>query len=92
MQIKQQIRCSNCGSEAERFYVLSSELTRTQCNSCDYLMVTCARTGKVIEAYAPGISPAKAVVAAPVVDRKPPLLPIHGNSGRSRRSVAASGR
>ena len=71
MQIKQQIRCSNCGSEAERFYVLSSELTRTQCNSCDYLMVTCARTGKVIEAYAPGINPMKAVAAAPVVDRKP---------------------
>lgn len=92
MQIKQQIRCSNCGSEAERFYVLSSELTRTQCNSCDYLMVTCARTGKVIEAYAPGINPMKAVVAAPAVDRKPPLLPIHGNSGRSQRSVAASGR
>lgn len=92
MQIKQQIRCSNCGSEAERFYLLSSELTRTQCNSCDYLMVTCARTGKVIEAYAPGINPMKAVAAAPVVDRKPPLLPIHGNNGCSRRSVAASGR
>ena len=91
MQIKQQIRCPNCGSEAERFYVLSSELTRTQCNSCDYLMVTCARTGKVVEAYAPGINPMKAVVAAPAVDRKPPLLPIHGNNGHSQR-FAASGR
>jgi uncharacterized Zn finger protein len=78
MQIKQNIRCPNCGSEAERYHVLSSQLTRTQCHSCDYLMVMCSRTGKVIEAYAPGLDfkPTKAIVASPVVDHKQHLLPI----------------
>ncbi len=91
MQIKQNIRCPNCGSEAERYYLLSSQLTRTQCLSCDYLMVMCSDTGRVIEAYAPGIYP-KALAALPAVDRKPHLLPIPGNNAHSPRSVAASGR
>ncbi|MHC5825398.1 MAG: replication restart DNA helicase PriA, partial [Nostoc sp.] len=47
--------CPNCGSHAERYYISDSQLTRTQCPSCDYLMISCTRTGKVIEAYAPGI-------------------------------------
>jgi DNA-directed RNA polymerase subunit RPC12/RpoP len=55
MQIVQKIRCSNCGSEGERYYLSDSQLTRTQCPTCDYLMISCTRTGKVIEAYAPGI-------------------------------------
>lgn len=55
MQIKQEVRCPNCGSHAERHYFLKSNLTRTQCPVCDYLMINCSRTGKVIEAYAPGI-------------------------------------
>ncbi|WP_242017519.1 replication restart DNA helicase PriA [Trichocoleus sp. FACHB-69] len=55
MEIVQAIRCPNCGSPAERYYINSSNLTRTQCHSCDYLMVTCSLTGKVIEAYAPGL-------------------------------------
>ncbi|TAE54161.1 MAG: replication restart DNA helicase PriA, partial [Nostocales cyanobacterium] len=29
--------------------------TRTQCSTCDYLMINCTRTGRVVEAYAPGI-------------------------------------
>ena len=91
MQVTQNIRCPNCGSEAERFYILSSQLTRTQCNSCDYLMIMCFHTGKVVEAYAPGVDPS-AVVASPVVDRKPLPLPIPANSGRSPQSVAASKR
>lgn len=57
MQIIQKIRCPNCGSEGERHYNSGSQTTRTQCPTCDYLMVTCARTGKVLEAYAPGLSP-----------------------------------
>lgn len=28
---------------------------RTECGSCDYLMVLCEETGRVIEAYAPGL-------------------------------------
>ncbi len=55
MKTKQMIRCPNCGSHAERHYHVSSELTETQCSVCDYLMITCARTGKVVEAYAPGL-------------------------------------
>jgi len=55
MQIVHKVRCPNCGSEGERYYLFSSQLTRTQCHICDYLMVTCSQTGKVIEAYAPGI-------------------------------------
>jgi predicted RNA-binding Zn-ribbon protein involved in translation (DUF1610 family) len=54
-QIVHVIHCPNCGSTAERYYLLDSQLTRTQCPSCDYLMITCSLTGKVIEAYAPGI-------------------------------------
>lgn len=52
----QKFICPNCGStKAERHCVADLKLIRTQCPSCDYLMVTCASTGKVIEAYAPGI-------------------------------------
>ena len=55
MQTIQTIRCPNCGSYAERFHISTGQLIRTQCRSCDYLMITCSQTGKVIEAYAPGI-------------------------------------
>jgi uncharacterized Zn finger protein (UPF0148 family) len=54
----QAVRCPNCGSPAERHYLVSKH-TQTQCPTCDYLMVTCSQTGNVIEAYAPGI-PARA--------------------------------
>lgn len=52
----EKIRCPNCGAHGERDYIDIHHLTRTQCPSCDYLMITCSRTGKVIEAYAPGIN------------------------------------
>lgn len=55
MQRKQIIHCPNCGDRAERYYIESSQLVRTQCPSCDYLMISCSLTGKVVEAYAPGI-------------------------------------
>lgn len=48
--------CPNCGNHAHRHHIFSSQLTRTQCPVCDYLLVTCTRTGKVVEAYAPGIA------------------------------------
>lgn len=53
----QKIRCPNCGSHAERHHIYNPQMTKTQCPSCDYLMVTCSQTGRVIEAYAPGIFP-----------------------------------
>ncbi len=52
---KVEICCPNCGSLAERHYLLKQSLIRTQCPHCDYLMVTCADTGNVVEAYAPGL-------------------------------------
>ena len=55
IEIIQKIRCPNCGSEGERHYVSESQVTRTQCPTCDYFMLSCTRTGRVIEAYAPGI-------------------------------------
>jgi hypothetical protein len=54
-QIVQAVHCPNCGGGAERHYLLDHQLTRTQCPVCDYLMITCSITAKVIEAYAPGI-------------------------------------
>lgn len=51
----QQIHCPNCGSNAERHYLVDSTLVRVLCSHCDYLMVTCSATGVVVEAYAPGI-------------------------------------
>jgi ribosomal protein S27AE len=60
MQTVLSIRCPNCGSMAERHYLDGANLTRTQCSHCDYLMIMCSVTGKVIEAYAPGLrSPIK---------------------------------
>ncbi|WP_206070160.1 replication restart DNA helicase PriA [Nodosilinea sp. P-1105] len=51
----QQVHCPNCGALAERHQIDPDQLVRTQCPACDYLMITCARTGRVIEAYAPGL-------------------------------------
>lgn len=89
MKIVQKIRCPNCGSEGERHHLLGSQLTRTECPSCDYLMVMCSRTGRVIEAYAPGIYPA-AMTSLPGVVRKPHPLPIHASSAHLQQFVAAS--
>jgi hypothetical protein len=55
MHRKQTVHCPNCGSQAERYHLENLRLTRTQCQICDYLMITCSQTGKVVEAYAPGI-------------------------------------
>lgn len=55
MQLIQKVRCPNCGSEGERRFCERIQVTETQCQACDYLMVSCSKTGRVIEAYAPGI-------------------------------------
>ncbi|OLP19490.1 replication restart DNA helicase PriA [Leptolyngbya sp. 'hensonii'] len=54
MKTVETVRCSNCGSLAERHYLSSSNVVRTQCEVCDYLMITCSLTGRVLESYAPG--------------------------------------
>ena len=47
------IPCSNCGDRAIKS--IDDSIKRIACRSCDYLLVQCAKTGKVIEAYAPGV-------------------------------------
>ncbi len=55
MRVTQKVHCPNCGSQAERHYFLNTQIVQTQCSVCDYLMINCSKTGKVVEAYAPGI-------------------------------------
>ena len=69
MHRTQIIRCPNCGSLADRQFSndeqsahsqrLSGKIIRTECRVCDYLMVMRSLDGSVVEAYAPGISPAR---------------------------------
>lgn len=61
MSVTQIIHCPNCGSFAERYNNLESHIMRTACNSCDYLLVQCSKTCKVIESYAPGINYASGI-------------------------------
>jgi predicted RNA-binding Zn-ribbon protein involved in translation (DUF1610 family) len=50
----QHICCPNCGSRsAERHWLAERNTVRTQCPDCDYLLISCAITANVIEAYFP---------------------------------------
>ncbi len=81
--IKQTVHCPNCGSYAERQYLIEKDITTTQCPSCDYLMVNTSSTGQVMEAYAPGINPFLLLEhEKPATVHKRHLLPTHGSSGR----------
>jgi len=53
----QRVHCPTCGSSAERYHAHDTHTVRTQCSRCDYLMVSCTKTGRVIESYAPSFSP-----------------------------------
>lgn len=59
MQTFHTIHCPNCGRPAERHFLHLDRISRTQCPSCDYLMVQCLDSGRVIEAYAPGLAEPK---------------------------------
>jgi hypothetical protein len=60
------ICCPNCGSLAQRHLFdegaaicqscPDQQVSQTECPSCDYLLVMCRKNGKVLEAYAPGIT------------------------------------
>ena len=49
------VHCPNCGELAIRSNFTKQKnqtpITKTECPSCDYLMVTCSESGNVIEAY-----------------------------------------
>lgn len=81
MSITQLIRCPNCGSFAEKNY-LENHIMRTSCNSCDYLLVQCAKTCKVIESYAPGINYVMSTAKRPATSR-----PTTSRPARPRRSA-----
>ena len=49
------ILCPNCGSAATRKHIQQSDLTEVACQTCDYFLVICNKTGNVVEAYAPGL-------------------------------------
>ena len=54
MTITQTVHCPNCGARATQS-ISQNQIKRTSCPSCDYLLVQCAKTARVIEAYAPGV-------------------------------------
>lgn len=50
------VHCPNCGGHAERSLIRKTQIVQTSCSHCDYLMISYADTGKVVEAYAPGLT------------------------------------
>lgn len=64
----QQVRCPHCGAIADRYFLDISQfskqlfqpgsadevVTRTVCERCDYLMVLCSKSDRVLEAYIAG--------------------------------------
>jgi uncharacterized Zn finger protein (UPF0148 family) len=69
MQTCYTIHCPNCGRPAERTFLHQERVSRTQCPSCDYLMVQCLDSGRVIEAYAPGLDQSRYTL--PLLPRVP---------------------
>ncbi len=66
----QTIYCPNCGDRAERHHSLENTIIRTSCYYCDYLLVQCSKTGKVIEAYAPGVDSLMKRCEMPAIARR----------------------
>jgi ribosomal protein S27E len=72
MAIIETVRCPNCGALAERHHLHMLAQVKTQCDECDYLIVTSTRTGSVIEAYAPGIY-ASQIMKRQTIEVAPPV-------------------
>lgn len=53
---KQKVNCPNCGCDAEKIKNFTKNITEIACPECDYLLVKYSDTGRVKEAYAPGLS------------------------------------
>lgn len=66
METTQMVRCPNCGKfrKRESFKKILSDyvnyskkiVIKTECKSCNSLMIMGSYDGKMLEAYAPGIS------------------------------------
>ena len=56
MKTTQTINCPNCGSSARKIHYLDKNITEIACPVCDYLLIKCSQTCRVLEAYAPGIA------------------------------------
>lgn len=78
MITKQTIYCPNCGDRnAQRHKCSETNILRTSCYNCDYLLVQCSKTAKVIEAYAPGIDFIKSQVEPQKVNQNGMLATAH---------------
>jgi hypothetical protein len=55
MKAVQKVHCPNCGSSAEKIYLSEQNLISLSCSSCDYLIIHCPDSAKVLEVYAPGL-------------------------------------
>lgn len=54
MSLIELIRCSNCGCHAERHHLALAGHLRTECDTCDYLLILDTKSGQVVEFQAPG--------------------------------------
>jgi len=55
MNHRQIIHCPNCGNSAHKSEIPHQNLISIDCPSCDYLIIRCPYSAKVLEAYAPGL-------------------------------------
>jgi DNA-directed RNA polymerase subunit N (RpoN/RPB10) len=73
------IRCSNCGSIAERHHLSYLAQVKTQCEECDYLLVMCTRSGHVLESYAPGLPSEPPLPIKSISSRRNSFMNPHGD-------------
>lgn len=55
MKILETVRCPNCGQYAKKQVMGVSQVRSISCYHCDYLLISCLNTGRVLESYAPGL-------------------------------------
>ena len=86
------VRCPDCGSLALRTHLnnrveprrgraIDDETIETECPSCDYLLVTCSVSGKVLDAHSSTTS---------VIARKQPIKNCHSVSPKVRSIITWS--
>ncbi len=104
MYTTQLVRCPNCGSKAQRYFLTgdqvshlkcpSNQVTQVECPHCDYLMVTCSLNGSVKEAHSPGIAPqtidTKASCRLPLPSPVPELSVHYWQSSHAKQILTIS--